>query len=108
MDLKRLTEKKGKFTKTEKEWLVEQGAIYGVPEPANTNCPDCWRDMAIRVAVAMRPKEAKNGTRLKGMAADNGVIFKGRLITNDILDDALLSWMRDNGFPEKLLEDAEG
>lgn len=101
MDLKRLTEKTGKFNAHEKEWLVEQGAKYGIPEPKNANCPDCWRDMAIRIAVAMQPK--CKGTRLKGSAATDGVIFKGRLIVNP-LDAETLAWMRANGFPEHLLE----
>ena len=104
MDIKRLTEKKGKFGKAEKEWLVAKGAEYGIPEPQNVNCPDCWRDMAIQVAAAMRPKD--NGVRLRGAAATDGVIFKGRLITNP-LDADTLAWMRDNGFPEQLLTDED-
>ena len=108
MDIKKLSKKKGAFTEEEKAWLREQGAKYGVPDPANENCPDCWRDMAIQVAVAMRPKEAKKkGTRLRGAAATDGVIFLGRLITNDTLDEETLAWMRDHHFPEQLLTDED-
>ena len=101
MDIEKLTNKKGKFTKAEKDWLVEEGAKHGIEPPKDTKCPDCWRDMAIRVAVAMRPK--RTGRRLWGMAAQNGVVFKGRTITNATLDDATLEWMLANGFPDYLL-----
>ena len=108
MDIKRLTTKKGKFTKAEKEFLLAEGAKVGVEPPVNTACPDCWRDMAIRVLIAQAPKG--EGVRLRGMAARNGVLFKGRVITNP-LDEETLAWMEANGFPKQLLEggqDAEG
>ena len=108
MEIKRLTTKKGKFTKAEKEFLLAEGAKVGVEPPVNTACPDCWRDMAIRVLIAQAPKG--EGVRLRGMAARNGVLFKGRVITNP-LDEETLAWMEANGFPKQLLEggqDAEG
>lgn len=108
MDIKRLTTKKGKFTKAEKEFLLAEGAKVGIEPPVNTACPDCWRDMAIRVLIAQAPKG--DGVRLRGMAARNGVLFKGRVITNP-LDAETLAWMEANGFPGQLLEggrDAEG
>lgn len=108
MDIKRLTTKKGKFTKAEKEFLLAEGAKVGIEPPVNTACPDCWRDMAIRVLIAQAPKG--EGVRLRGMAARNGVLFKGRVITNP-LDAETLAWMEANGFPKQLLEggrDAEG
>lgn len=105
MDVKTLTTKKGKFTKAEKEFLLSEGAKYGIAEPKNKDCPDCWRDMAIQIVVASAPK--CKGTRLRGAAATDGVIFKGRLLVNP-LDEDTLAWMRDNNFPEQLLEgDAE-
>lgn len=108
MDIKRLTTKKGKFTKAEKEFLLAEGAKAGIEPPVNTSCPDCWRDMAIRIHIAQAPKG--DGVRLRGMAARNGVLFKGRVITNP-LDAETLAWMEANGFPKQLLEggrDAEG
>lgn len=107
MDIKALTNKK-KYTKADKEYLVAEGAKYGVEAPRNENCPDCWRDMAIRIAVAMRPKDdAPAGVRLRGRAAVHGVWFLGRLVMNPI-DAETLRWMREKAFPEQLLEDAEG
>lgn len=103
MEVQKLTTKK-KLTQSDKDFLIEEGAKYGIEPPTNTKCPDCWRDMAIRISVAMRPKI--HGTRLRGAAATDGVIFKGRLITNPI-DNETLAWMRDNNFPEQLLTDAE-
>ena len=105
MDVKTLTTKNGKFTKAEKEFLISEGAKYGIAEPTNKDCPDCWRDMAVQIAVAMAPK--CKGTRLRGAAAVNGVLFLGRLIINP-LDEETLAWMRENNFPEQLLTtDAE-
>mgnify|MGYP007022357832 CR=1 FL=1 len=108
MEIKRLTTKKGKFTQAEKEYLITEGAKVGIEPPTNTACPDCWRDMAIRICIATAPKP--EGVRLRGMAARNGVRFKGRIITNP-LDADTLAWMEANGFPSQLLEggqDAEG
>lgn len=100
MDLKRLTTKKGKFSKAEQEWLVEEGARYGIEPPENTGCPDCWRDMAIRIHVAKNPP--KGGRRLKD---PRGYIFKGRVIAGD-LDDETLAWLEKHNFPKNLLVDA--
>lgn len=105
MDVKTLTTKNGSFSKAEKEYLVAEGSKYGIEAPTNTRCPDCWRDMAVQIAVAMAPK--CKGTRLRGAAAVNGVLFLGRLIINP-LDEETLAWMRENNFPEQLLTtDAE-
>lgn len=104
MEVQKLTTKK-KLTQADKDFLVAEGAKYGIEAPSNTKCPDCWRDMAIRIAVAMRP--TVKGTRLRGAAATDGVVFKGRLIVNP-LDDETLAWMRANGFPEQLLTDDQG
>lgn len=106
MDIKKLIDKK-KYTKADKDFLVAEGAKYGIEPPKKDSCPDCWRDMAIRIAVAMKPQAAATSRRLRGNAARNGVIFKGRLITNATLDEETLAWMDANGFPQQLLEDAE-
>lgn len=103
MEVQKLTTKK-KLTQAEKAFLIEEGVKYGIEAPKNEKCPDCWRDMAIRIAVAMRPNV--KGTRLRGAAATDGVVFKGRLIVNP-LDAETLAWMRENNFPEQLLTDAE-
>lgn len=103
MEVQKLTTKK-RLTQADKDYLLAEGEKYGIEPPTNTKCPDCWRDMAIRITVAMRPKV--KGTRLRGNAARDGVVFKGRLITNPI-DAETLAWMRDNNFPEQLLTDAE-
>ena len=105
MDIKTLTTKKGSFSKAEKEFLLSEGSKYGIEAPTNTRCPDCWRDMAVQIAVAMRPQ--CEGVRLRGAAAVNGVLFLGRLITNP-LDEDTLAWMKANGFPAQLLEGDEG
>lgn len=105
MEIKDLINKKGKLNKAQKEFLIEKGAEYGIDPPKNTSCPDCWRDMAMQIYAAMAPKQHK-GVHLRGAAATDGVFFKGRLIVNP-LDAETLAWMRENGFPEQLLEDAE-
>lgn len=104
MEIEKLTTKKGKFTKAEKEWLTAEGAKYGIGTPQNEACPDCWRDMAIQIRLAMNPKP--KGTRLRGAAATDGVVFMGRLIVNPI-DAETLAWMRANNFPSQLLEEGE-
>lgn len=104
MDLKILTEKKGRFSKEEKDYLVELGARHGVEPPKEGACGECWRDMAIQLWVATHP--AGKGTRLRGDAARDGVVFKDRIIVNP-LDEETLAWMRDNGFPPQLLTDED-
>lgn len=106
MEIKDIAEKKGKLNKTEKAFLLEQGAKYGVNPPENEACPDCWRDMAVQILAAMNKGKKPRGPHLRGAAATDGVIFKGRLITNP-LDAKTLAWMKANGFPKQLLEDDE-
>lgn len=106
MEIEKLKNKKGKFSKAEIDFIIAEGAKYGINPPERTDCPDCWRDMAIQVAIASRP--APKGRRLWGRAAEHGVTFKGRLITNADLDEETLKWLDDNGFPQYLLRDAEG
>ena len=105
MEIEKLIERTGKYTKAEKEYLAGLGERYGIEPPKEGSCNNCWRDMAIRIAVAMKPK--RTGKRLRGNAARDGVIFKGRIITNATLDDETLKWMEDNGFPETLLTDED-
>lgn len=101
-EIKRLTNKKGRFSKAEIDYLIEEGAKWGVMPPKKTTCVNCWRDMAIEIAVAMRPP--RKGVHLKGTLAAHGVIHKGRLITDADLDDpATLAWMEANAFPKYLL-----
>ena len=108
MDIKKIIEKKGKLTQVEIDFIIAEGAKVGVEPPAKTDCANCWRDMAIEVAYKQRQSnDTKKAHRLRGDAARYGVIHKGRLITNDIIDDELLDWMQANDFPTQLLEDAE-
>lgn len=109
MELKDLIEKKGRFSKEEIDFIIVEGAKVGVMPPKKTNCVNCWRDMAIEVAYAQRkqdlPKVARrfrDGSR----AERHGVTFKGRLITNDNIEE-LWDWMQTNGFPQQLLQHAE-
>lgn len=101
-EIKRLTNKKGRFSKAEIDFLIAEGAKWGIMPPKKTTCVNCWRDMAIEIAVAMRPK--RKGLHLKGDLRMHGVVHKGRLIIDDDLEDpATLKWMDDNGFPQYLL-----
>lgn len=106
MEIEKLIERTGKYTQKEKDFLKELGAKYGIEPPKESACHNCWRDMAIQIAVAMKPKTGL-GKRLRGDAARDGVVFKGRLITNATLDAETLQWMKDNDFPEQLLTDED-
>lgn len=108
MDIKTLIEKKGKYSKAEIAWLIDEGAKVGVEPPAKTACSNCWRDMAIEIAYKQRQAQpVRKLHRLRGAAAREGVVFKGRTITNDTIDNETWAWMEANGFPKNLLEDAE-
>lgn len=108
MELKEIINKKGRFSKAEIDFIVAEGAKVGVMPPKKTACVNCWRDMAVEVLYAQRQANpAKKAHRLRGAAARDGVRFKGRIITNDTIDDDW-EWMMANGFPQQLLEDAEG
>lgn len=106
MEIEKLIERTGKYTRKEMDWLVELGSQYGIEPPKDNACHNCWRDMAIQIAVAMKPKTG-TGKRLRGDAARDGVVFKGRLITNATLDAETLRWMMENDFPEQLLTDED-
>lgn len=103
MEIKKLIEKKGRFSKADIAFLIAEGERWGVRPPQKTSCSNCWRDMAIEIAYKMRQGETPKGVRLRGAAARDGVIFKGRLIVNP-LDDETLAWMEANNFPKQLLE----
>jgi hypothetical protein len=108
MEIKDLINKKGKFSQAEIDYLIAEGAKVGVMPPKKTKCVNCWRDMAIEIAYAQRQlNPTPKAHRLRGAAARNGVVFKGRTITNDTIDEDW-EWMMANGFPKQLLEDAEG
>lgn len=108
MDLRKLIEKKGRYSKAEIDYIIAEGEKVGVVPPKKTGCVNCWRDMAIEIMYAQRQANPERKTRrLRGDAAIYGVIHKGRLITNDTIDDETWAWMKANNFPETLLENAE-
>lgn len=110
MEIKALIEKKGRYTKDEIAFIIAEGEKVGVKPPKKTSCVNCWRDMAIEVAYAQRkanPVKKARRFRDGSVAERNGVVFKGRLITNDNMEEAW-DWMQANGFPKQLLQDAEG
>lgn len=100
MEIKQLIEKT-KFTKADKEFLIGEGEKYGVEAPANTRCPDCWRDMALQIYAKMPKGEGKHA--LRGIHGEYGVIHKGKFISNANIDE-LWDWMMDNDFPMQLVE----
>lgn len=105
MEIKDLIEKKGRYSKEEIAFIIAEGEKVGVKPPKKTNCVNCWRDMAIEVAYMQRKANpVKKAHRMRGNAARDGVVFKGRIITNDNIDDNW-EWMQANGFPSQLLED---
>lgn len=105
MDITKLTEKKGRFSKAEIAFIIEEGAKFGITPPKKTGCVNCWRDMAIQIALAMREANpTEQAHRLRGNAARDGVFFMGRYISNDNIDDNW-EWMEANGFPQQLLAD---
>lgn len=105
MEIRALIEKRGKYSQAEIDYIIAEGAKVGVMPPKRRGCSNCWRDMAIEIAYAQRQAKPK-GTRLRGNAARDGVVFMGRVIVNPI-DPETLAWMRANGFPEHLLTDKE-
>lgn len=105
MEIKDLIEKKGRYSKEEIAFIIAEGEKVGVKPPKKTSCVNCWRDMAIEVAYLQRQANpVKKAHRMRGNAARDGVVFKGRPITNDNIDDNW-EWMQANGFPAQLLED---
>lgn len=104
-EIKRLIEKKGRFSKAEIDFIIAEGEKWGVQPPTNTKCSNCWRDMAIEIAYNMRQAQPKKHA-LRGDAARDGVIFKGRLICSANIDENW-EWMMQNGFPKQLLQDED-
>jgi hypothetical protein len=104
MEIRALIEKKGRYSKEEIAFIIAEGEKVGVMPPKNRKCSNCWRDMAIEVAYAMRPR--RKGLHIKGNLAEHGVVHKGRLIMDaDLEDPATLEWMEANQFPKYLLQD---
>ena len=107
MEIRALIEKKGKYSKEEIAFIIAEGEKVGVMPPKNRKCSNCWRDMAIEIAYATRPR--RTGLRFKGTLGKHGVIHKGRTITDADLDDpATLEWMEANQFPKYLMTDDKG
>ena len=110
MEIKALIDKKGRYSKEEIAFIIAEGEKVGVKPPKKTSCVNCWRDMAIEIMYVKRqanPTEKAHRFRDGSAAERNGVVFKGRLVTNDNMED-LWDWMQSNGFPKQLLQDAEG
>lgn len=111
MELRKLIDKKGKFSKEEIDFIIAEGEKVGVKPPKKTKCQNCWRDMAIEILYVQRqadPNRPKNPHRFRdGSAAErNGVSFLGRTITNDNIEDNW-EWMQEHGFPKQLLANDE-
>ena len=107
MTLRELADKKGKFSKEEIDYIIAEGAKVGVMPPKRTKCQNCWRDMAIEVMYQQRkadPTQQKKAHRFRdgSMAERHGVLFMGRVITNENIDDNW-EWMLEHGFPKQLL-----
>ena len=106
-----MIEKKGRYSKDEIEFIKAEGRKSGVMPPVNKKCSNCWRDMAIEIMYVRRqakksaePKGERKYRLMRGDAARYGVVHKGRLITNDMINEELYAWMMANDFPEQLLE----
>ena len=108
MDLKELAEKKGRFSLSEINYIIEEGAKVGVLPPKKKTCQNCWRDMAIEIIYYQRknedPLRPKSPKRFRdGSSAERyGVEFKGRTITSANIEENW-DWMMENGFPQSLL-----
>ena len=105
IDIDKLTslcEKKDEWSDDEKAmlkgWLVEAG----VEVPKKTKCKNCWRDAAILLACRLKGESGGdcNGFRLRGTAAKNGVLWLGRLVSPATIDDDLIAWLKQTGFPK--------
>lgn len=104
MDIKTLIEKK-RYSVADKDYIRQLCKDYGIDEPTKDSCSNCWRDCCIVIASRMK-NDTKRGNTLKGAAGAEGVIFKGRFVSNAVMTDELAQWLRDNGFPSKLWEEA--
>ena len=93
------------FTAEQKQQLSELLEKYGIDKPTKKSCPNCWRDAAILALRKAKGDKPADPTlpRLRGNSAD-GVIFKGRLVSNANMTRELADWMKENGFPESILE----
>lgn len=100
--IKGLIEKKGKYGKADKEAIADACREYSVEVPANDACNNCWRDACIMVVnAAKQSQQQTQRNMLKGDTGKNGVIFKGRYVSNAVMTDELADWLRANGFPER-------
>lgn len=81
---------------------------YRIEPPTSKTCRNCWRDVAVLAVVAARAYDTAGEVvalpRLRGRHGKNGVVFKGRFISNATMTEALAAWMAENGFPEQLYE----
>ena len=93
------------FTAEQKRQLSELLEQYGIDKPTKKSCPNCWRDAAILALRKAKGDKPIDPTlpRLRGNSAD-GVIFKGRLVSNANMTRELADWMEANGFPKQLIE----
>lgn len=108
MDIEKLNElanKKGTWSKADKEWLLPVLAELDVEAPTKASCSSCWRDAAIMALRMVRKNEApQTGFRLKGDAATAGVFWRGRYVHPSTLSAGMIEWLIKTGFPKQHYE----
>ena len=103
--LKQLAEKQKGWTKDDKDFILPVLVELGIDAPTKTNCPSCWRDVAILALVKLKgDAQPVNGFRLKGTAAVSGVVWMGRLVSPSTLDAAMVEWLIETNFPRHQYE----
>lgn len=103
--LRQLAEKTKGWTREDKDFLLPILEELNIEAPTKNNCPSCWRDAAIMAIVKLGDtKKPVNGFRLKGIAAREGVLWRGKLVSPSTLNEQMVKWLVESGFPKHQYE----
>ena len=84
---------KNKLTKADKTFVKEQCAALGI-EITNTDCPDCYKDAAMRAWTELRKEDVVTTQRYK-LREGVDVIVNGERCNNmTATDEAIERWLR--------------
>ena len=112
-ELKALAQKAGALTKAERRALLLTAEQYGLTVK-NTNCKQCWSDLAVEVVRMMQQEErefyesldkAEQEVHGRKWSVRKGldVVHLGRRVNADTITDELAEWLLANRFPVYML-----
>lgn len=84
---------KNKLTKADKHFVKVQCGALGI-EITNTDCPDCWKDAAMRAWKELRKEDVVTTQRYKLRVGVDVLVNGERCNEVTATDEAIERWLR--------------